>query len=311
MLATALKIAISIAFLVALFHQVPLHELKPYFDKMRIGYFFLALSVVFTGNFLAAIRWFLIMRNLNYPAKLGFYLKQSLIGVMFNQVLPTSIGGDAYKIVALHKLKSGKRMASLAVLIDRLYGLTGLILISAFTRPLAHEIMPKAIFIAIFSVNLAFCFGFAVLLSLSLLKISFQHFSLKIISDFAHHFYHSVSSKCDFLLKAVLALLPNLLTISAFSLLATTQNISLGFASFAIIIPSLLLLSMLPISLGGWGLREGAMVFLGGLIGLGKAEALAIALLFGFATLLTSIPGLCLYLLQTHSRGISPRSTSS
>ena len=296
-----LKTAISIAIFTLIFHQIPIQQLTPYFSKINFWYFALALSLQLFAYAIGALRWALIMDSLHYVASKAFYLKQTLIGAMFNQILPTSIGGDAYKIVAINKLHSGKKMASIAVIIDRLYGLAGLVMINLISLPLIYHLLPKSLFLLILAINLSFFAGLVVLISFSLLRISFKHFSLRIISEISHLIHSTVNSKKDFLVKAVLAALPNLLTIYVFLLIAHSAHITTSFSSLVVIIPSTLLLSMLPISLGGWGLREGALVSLGILIGLSKAESLAISLLFGFNCLLTAIPGVFLYLLEPKS----------
>jgi len=297
-----LKAGVSLAIFAILFYKIPFHELKPYISSINLGWFALSIIVQLLGALLAALRWSMIMNSLKFVASKTFYIQKSFIGVMFNQILPTSIGGDAYKILAVSKLNRGKKMAVMGVLIDRLYGLAGLILINVCSLPIVYHLLPPSIFWLIILVNMGFFLGLALLISIALLKLSFKHFSLKPISDLAHELAASVSSYKDFFIKIILAGLPNLITLYSFVLIAYAAHIHTSFADLISITPSTILLMMVPISLGGWGVREGAMVFLGGLIGLTHPEALALSLLFGFNNLLTSIPGLYLYLRSLRRR---------
>lgn len=56
------------------------------------------------------------------------------------------------------------------------------------------------------------------------------------------------------------------------------------------------LASVLPISMAGWGVREGAMVALFGLVGIAPAQAMTVSVTFGVLMVLTSLPGGLLWL---------------
>src|SRR5258708_2827328 len=60
---------------------------------------------------------------------------------------------------------------------------------------------------------------------------------------------------------------------------------------FIVLIPLVTLITLVPISIGGWGVREGALVVLLGGIGVPSAAALALSILFGLSSIVVSIPG--------------------
>ena len=66
---------------------------------------------------------------------------------------------------------------------------------------------------------------------------------------------------------------------------------NLNFADALMLFPLVVLLQTLPISIAGWGVREGAMVEIFALVALPADAALAISLLFGIALALSSLPG--------------------
>jgi uncharacterized membrane protein YbhN (UPF0104 family) len=68
----------------------------------------------------------------------------------------------------------------------------------------------------------------------------------------------------------------------------------LDFFAAVVVFPFVLLLSMIPISLAGWGLREGAMFVVFALLGMPSEIALGVSILFGTWLLLSSLPGACL-----------------
>jgi uncharacterized membrane protein YbhN (UPF0104 family) len=70
-----------------------------------------------------------------------------------------------------------------------------------------------------------------------------------------------------------------------------------------VLVPPVILVATLPISIAGWGAREVAMVTVFGLIGVPSAQATALSVLFGVATLATALPGGLFWLME---RRITP-----
>jgi uncharacterized membrane protein YbhN (UPF0104 family) len=68
-----------------------------------------------------------------------------------------------------------------------------------------------------------------------------------------------------------------------------------------VLFSQVLVVSMLPISIAGWGVREAAMVVLFGLIGVSAAHSLTISMLFGIGTILTALPGGLVWLISKES----------
>ena len=58
---------------------------------------------------------------------------------------------------------------------------------------------------------------------------------------------------------------------------------------------------MLPISIAGWGIREGAMIIGLGFIGVGSENAFALSLLYGFLMLAISMPGGAIWIVSSKS----------
>jgi integral membrane sensor domain MASE1 len=74
--------------------------------------------------------------------------------------------------------------------------------------------------------------------------------------------------------------------------LLRVQVTSLGEAvGILLLVPVVLTVTAVPISLAGWGVREGAAIFLFGLVGMEEHDALAISLCYGLLAAVTSLPG--------------------
>jgi hypothetical protein len=59
-----------------------------------------------------------------------------------------------------------------------------------------------------------------------------------------------------------------------------------------------ILMMIVPISIGGWGVREGAFIFLLGHLGVSSAESFLLSVLFGLTLILASLPGIVFWLLE-------------
>jgi len=83
-----------------------------------------------------------------------------------------------------------------------------------------------------------------------------------------------------------------LCNIAAFVCCAYAVGASLPPAAALVLVPLVLLSMLIPLTIGGWGLREGAAVALLPVAGTTTAEALAASVAFGLAILVGSLPGL-------------------
>ena len=70
---------------------------------------------------------------------------------------------------------------------------------------------------------------------------------------------------------------------------------------YLVLVPPVILLTILPISLAGWGVREGAMVGFFLLVGADKSTVLTFSILYGLVALAASMPGLVVYLTQKNT----------
>lgn len=291
-----LKIVVSILILALLFHQIHFRELLPYFEKISLLWFAIAFVVQIFGWLAIAIRWYLIMNATGFKAPFKFYLKSYLKAVMFNQILPSTVGGDAYRMIEAAQLNQGKKNAVLGVLLDRFYGFIGLTVLSLLSLPFAYSLLPTNVFHIVVLINVVFIFGLILLLSLHRISLPFLRTVFDALKDFSRSMVLSLADKNSVLLKFVLMILPNFIAVCVFFFLARSLGVNGNLSDFLVIIPSVIVLTIMPVSVAGWGVREGALVFLGGLIGIAKPEALAISLLYGFVLILTSMPGMYFYL---------------
>lgn len=293
-----IKILFSLAMLAVLFHEIHIKEVLPYLKSINVSLFSTAVFALFIGNLIAIFRWTLIMRTLGAPHAPLFYLRSYFVGLMFNQVLPSSIGGDGYRMIEITKLNITKRLAITSVLADRIIGFTGLIIPALITLPFTQQLLPHKLFL--FATLLTvFCTACVIgVYCLRYIRIRFCERYLRWFYDLSHTVATSFESGSDLFFKLLLSILTNFLNTVSFYFIALALGVPCQFVDFIIIIPLVSLIMMLPISMAGWGIREGAMVYFGALIGIAHPASLAISLLSGLILIINSIPGFYYYFIR-------------
>lgn len=253
---------------------------------------------------LAALRWDLILRALDSPLGRRQVAEIFLIGLFFNQALPSSIGGDALRIWRSYNagLRLGRAVSS--VLLDRALGFVALFLLAAVGLPWSFELFgdhpmrwAPPVFIA------AALLGLAVLLSLDRLPQSWRRWRVvRGLAGLAHDGRQVLLRPRPLLAMLLVGLASAVAAVAVVWLLGRTLGLELSFLSCLMLVPILFTVTAVPISLAGWGLREGAAIFLFGLVGVEEHDALALSLAFGITAALTSLPGGVVWAL-TRERG--------
>jgi uncharacterized membrane protein YbhN (UPF0104 family) len=77
-------------------------------------------------------------------------------------------------------------------------------------------------------------------------------------------------------------------------------GLNYGLLTFLVLVPPVMLLTIAPISLAGWGVREGGMIGLFMLVGADKTLVLSMSVLYGLILIAASLPGLYLFLMSRH-----------
>lgn len=109
-------------------------------EPKRWGYLLLAQALVLVAFTLSFVRWFLLVRGLDLEFRLRDAFRLGTLGFMLNQVSPGSVGGDLLKAVFIAREQPGKKTEAVAtVLIDRVIGLYGMLLIASLGLALASD----------------------------------------------------------------------------------------------------------------------------------------------------------------------------
>lgn len=257
-------------------------------------YFALSILVILFDEFLGAIRTVKISHffSFNLPIKLSIY--GHFVSLWFHNFLPTSIGGDIFKLSYFNEKLSMKK-SILIVLFGRFIGLVMSLLIIFLSIPFLLSITDTLQkFFKYYLFFIFFCIAIIIITFQIIKKGKWQ-----VINDWI-----SVVTKFNFKKINSIILLTIIIYVTGvfkyyFIIMALGLDINLIYA--CIIIPIIFILSMLiPITIGGWGIREMISITMLSVISIDKDTSVIISILYGIMLLASGIPGFLIYLFRNN-----------
>ena len=260
----------------------------------------LGLSLQLIQLFVLSIRWRQIVIRCGADLPLPRAFRFNMIATFFNQTLPSSVGGDAIRIWLVSKLANW-RIAAYSVLLDRVIGVVALAVLVLVCLPWTLALVSNPIgrtallVIGCGSVAAGFVF------------VGFAWRRLQILQRWSvtRHIAAAATVALGILrsprvLGSIfgLSLIIHLLTaLTAWcAARAVAADLSLLYSLF--LVPPVILVTVVPISIAGWGVREGAMIAAFGYAGLPPSDGLIVSLLFGAGYLVIGIAGGLVWILS-------------
>ena len=256
------------------------------------------------GNLVGVVRWGIFLRVLGIRLPAWDVFRLSFVGLFFNNFLVGAVGGDAVKVVWLAAKGHGKTAALLSVLMDRMSGFGALILCSLIFMLLRLDwLMQSAVVASLIRGVFVYLAAVVVLMAFSFL-MSARGFTRrlpqgfpgrKMITDFTEAYFQFVSAWRQTLLASLLSIVMLLAYFLTFYSSARAFGLKVPLGEFLAFMPAVDIISALPISLGGFGVREQLFAtVLGDLWGAPAAQAVSISLGGASLSLLWGLFGLAL-----------------
>jgi glycosyltransferase 2 family protein len=112
---------VTVALLLLVFRSLDLDTLRALFIRLPISFYFLSLAVMLAGQIAYAWRWRLLLSASGASVPFVTVVRQYFVGVFANNFLPG--GADVAKVVYLGR-NHGYRTVAASVAVDRLLGIT-------------------------------------------------------------------------------------------------------------------------------------------------------------------------------------------
>ncbi len=256
------------------------------------------------GNLLGVVRWAIFLRVLGIRLPPWDVLRLSFVGLFFNNFLVGVVGGDAVKVVWLVAKGHRKTAALLSVLMDRMSGFGALILCSLIFMLLRLDWLMrsavvagliKGVFIYLVAVVVLMAFSFVMSAKGLTRRLPRRFPGREMIIEFTEAYFQFVTSWRQTLLASLLSVAMLLAYFLTFYFSARAFGFPVPIGEFFAFMPAVDIISALPVSLGGFGVREQLFAtVLGELWGASAEQAVSISLGGASLSLLWGLFGLAL-----------------
>lgn len=265
-------------------------------QRFSIGWVVLAFVISTLQIMLSAWRWQFTAGLISVPLRFGYALREYYLALLVNQLLPGGVLGDAGRAHRHARQAQSRGKAWRAVIIERASGQLALVLLTLTAllfSPLWHAALGMPVITVV---------GFSIVIGLALAIVGglllghrFSAWSRR-LPDWSQALARDI--KRGLLQRGVWPrqLLSSLMIVLSYGLVmvcaARAIGVELPVLQLLALTPVLLLAMVIPFSVAGWGLREGAAAGVWALVGLPAAQGVAVSLAYGVLVLLASLPGI-------------------
>ncbi|HBG46957.1 MAG TPA: hypothetical protein DDW94_08205 [Deltaproteobacteria bacterium] len=298
-LSTVVKVFVSVAIMYFLLRSLDTSELWETVASVNpLAIVFVAVLFICLQS-ISTYRWSVILKkDLDVPYLRLFSIY--FVGMFFNNFLPTMVGGDLVKGYYLYRYSKNGNVALASIFMDRYAGFGALMVITSLALIPGYALIKGTQLPGFFVILIG---GFAAM-SMVIWIGPLHSWAMRILERI--HFY-GINRKIDTFYKVLMSYKKRydiLVKIFACSVLVQGgvilgyyvlgtmglgMQIPLGY--YFLFIPLTTVISMLPISLSGIGIREGAFIYLFAMAGATKEEAIALSLLWFATSVLVSMIG--------------------
>jgi uncharacterized membrane protein YbhN (UPF0104 family) len=293
-LSSAIKILVSGALLYLALRKANFADLAARIDLHSAAWLSLALAFTFLQIFIAVLRWRIVGVESGAPLPVRQAMRYNVIGTFFNQTLPSAIGGDAVRLWLVARSGAGWRAATYSIFVDRAVGLIALAIVIVASLPWSSHLIAdpygrSALMLMDFAA-LAAGAGFLLLGALpwAWLKKWWATHHIHACAVIANRVIFSPRNEPAI---AILSLLVHFLTVVIAWCVVRSIAAPVGFTQTFLLIPPVMLITMLPISIAGWGVREATMALAFGYAGLVANEGINVSLLYGAVSFIAGAIG--------------------
>jgi uncharacterized membrane protein YbhN (UPF0104 family) len=296
----------SVALLAVLAWRLDWRQVGAAFAHLNVALWLLAVAAYAAIQALSSLRWRMLARVQGYDGPLGAFVAYYFIGMFFNLVLPTSVGGDVVRVWYLANRdgtgpREGRRMAALVcVMAERVNGVLVLVVLACVAAAFSPTPLPPWL-----------AGGVAVIGATSVCCVAALPALNRLFEKYPRVGGHPRLAHLRRLLAGSLAYGEHpalVFNVTALSVVVQVGNVvvvwligvALGLPIspwyYGVLVPLVTLLTLLPVSVNGMGLREAGTVLLLAPLGVGEADAVTLSFLTFAVYTAASVGGVFFYL---------------
>ncbi|MBL6946384.1 MAG: flippase-like domain-containing protein [Rhodospirillales bacterium] len=245
---------------------------------------------------ICSMRWRSVLGSIGAPLEFKPGLRLFYIGAFFHQTLPASVGGDAVRTYLAYRHGVSLRGAINGIMLERVATVTGLVLLVAAALPAFLSRVGEGAggwMTPTVAIILA-CLITGTVFVAFLDRLPQAYHRWRIVRGLS---YLAADTRKLFFspwpaFKALgWTALGHVNLVVAIYFLAIALDLEVSFLDCFVLFLPVLLITALPISIAGWGVREQGMIYMFGLVGVPSEAALVLSILYGLFALVLAIPG--------------------
>jgi uncharacterized membrane protein YbhN (UPF0104 family) len=294
----AVKFAVSALLLYFATRRINFDMIGERLNRLDMSWLAAAIAIALVQTGLGAIRWQRIALLCGAPLQMLQAVRFNMVAAFFNQVLPSTIGGDAARVILLARAGAGWWKAAYSVLLDRFIGVLALAAVVTaglyWSFGLIQNTAGRLVLVVIGVGSLAAGAAFLALSALPWFARWDLTRRLAELSGLARQIFSHRSSVPIVLLSLII----HLMTATIAWSIAHAVAAGLGYADALLLVLPVMLIATIPISIAGWGVRESALVLAFSYAGLPASDGLIIAVLLGGVMFVVGVIGGAVWLIS-------------
>jgi glycosyltransferase 2 family protein len=281
---------VSLTLIAVVAFQLDLASAAKQLSRCNVGWLALAVAALLVALGVGALRWQQLLTAAGVNHRLSTTARIYAIGAFATNFLPTGFGGDAVRIW-LAGTPGRRGSAAATVIVDRVTLLFSAIVLAWLAFAIDHDPVPYALSAGLLAVTLASVGTVAVVFLGGRILASFGGRLPLFVCD-----VRAATVACFRGLSLpgrvlALGLLYEGLTFASVWLVSKSLALEVPFSVIAMVVPTVLILTALPISIAGYGVREGSYVALLHQTGVSTTNAVLLSLLSTAVYAVSTLPG--------------------
>lgn len=273
---------IALALVVYLIAQQGWQNIADAITRIEVWRFTVAVLLTLISRFAVARRWHVLLRSGGVDADWRKSLRITFAGLFANNFLPTTVGGDVARMAGALQAGFDVTVSAASLVVDRLVGLLGF----AFTLPLGLQYLTKA------SLQSAHTLPLTVLTTQTGWVARIANIVRKIWERLLKALRLWISQPRALLIALFFTFVHMACLFATLFILLEGMHDPLSFWSVAGLQSLVYIVTLIPISISGWGVQEFSISFaFSTLGGVDPANSLVLALLLRTLYILVSLPG--------------------
>jgi uncharacterized protein (TIRG00374 family) len=304
LLLSAIKVILTLGLFALALRSIDIGDVLLHIKRLPLSLLILTAGLLLCQMLVCGVRLSAIAGIVALSVPLKTALRINWIGAFFSLALVTFVSGDVVRTMMLRRQCGLSMRESVGtVTLDRAVGLLASLLIVSVTAPWAVQLTADETIRR--SIEVLAIVGFLIVVGFAMVGLVARHsriveliraeikgskivYVLLDIMTVARHLFDARRELPKILATSLIVQIINV-TIIFFLINGMGAHVSIW--QCVLIVPTVMLISLLPFSVAGWGLRESAMATGFALVHASAAAAVAASVMFGVLTLLTSLPG--------------------